>query len=89
MAESLVVSSTVRERSESSSSSISVQSHSGEDDWTRVNANKIGGVPRRRRFMTESSCASNHSTDHFTVQNVLFSVTTYLLLCVIYRWFCR
>ncbi|KAI9563803.1 hypothetical protein GHT06_011269 [Daphnia sinensis] len=46
----------------SSSSSFSVQSHSGEDDWTRVGGGmNIGG--RRRRFTTESSCAS-HQSDH-------------------------
>ncbi|XP_057378882.1 uncharacterized protein LOC130700905 [Daphnia carinata] len=44
----------------SSSSSFSVQSHSGEEDWTRVGGGiDIGG--RRRRFTTESSCASHQS----------------------------
>lgn len=72
----------------SSSSSFSVQSHSGEDDWTKVGAKIVGGT-RRRRFKTESSCASNHS-DHFKVQNILLSMTTFILLCVVYRcWFYR
>nr|CAH0103699.1 unnamed protein product [Daphnia galeata] len=53
----------------SSSSSFSVQSHSDnsgerEDGWTRVNGEmNVGGGTRRRRFITESSCAS-HRSDH-------------------------
>lgn len=51
-----------RSSTSSSSSSFSVQSHSGEDDWTRVGGGmNVGG--RRRRFTTESSCAS-HQSDH-------------------------
>lgn len=76
-----------RSSTSSSSSSFSVQSHSGEDDWTRVGGGmNVGG--RRRRFTTESSCAS-HQSDHSQVHNVLISVITYLSICLIYRWFWR
>ena len=79
----------------SSSSSFSVQSHSdnsgeGEDGWTRVNGEmNVGGGTRRRRFITESSCASLRS-DHSQVSNIIVSLITYLSIwffSFIYRWF--
>jgi hypothetical protein len=81
----------VRSRT-SSSSSFSVQSRSDnsgerEEGWTRVNEMNGGGT-RRRRFITESSCAS-HRSDHSQVTNVIIFLIAYLSICLIYRCFWR